>query len=116
MNREMADKIIEIIKEDATGRTRMFSENGEMCVLGGLWAAHTGKSCKELYQQYHPMPLNLIGYSYDPMEKLAEPYEEVKNAYELSDGQLWDLYGTNDDCENVVARRIALIDLVESWV
>jgi hypothetical protein len=109
MNREMADRIIEIIKEDATGEGQMFREDGAMCVLGGLWASHTGKSCKELYQQFHPMPPNPSGLHY-------EPYQEVKYAYELSDGQLWDLYTTNDNCENVVARRIALIDLVESWV
>ena len=105
MNREMADKIIEIIKEDATGRTRMFSENGEMCVLGGLWAAYTGKTCEELYRRYTNLDND------EP-----EPYAEVVEAYGLTSQQKYDLYTTNDNYEILYERRAALIELVESWV
>ena len=55
------------------------------------------------------MPPNPSGLHY-------EPYEEVKDAYELSDGQLIELYNTNDCHEGVRERRAALITLVESWV
>lgn len=96
LSRKQANRIIEVIKQDANGRERLRDDDGKMCVVGGLGAAAG---------MYVPAAKAHLGFE-----------TEVCKAYGLADWQLYSLMGTNDAFRDTEARRMALIDRVEQWV
>jgi len=96
MNREQADKIIEVIKTGATGRGAFFPDRVAACIIGDLFLA--------------------AGYERSDAEHLLIP-EMVLTQYPfLSLLRYNQLVDTNDAHRTVGRRRRALIALVEGWV
>ena len=97
MNREQADKIIDIIKTGADIRGDFFSDSGA-CVLGSLY--------------------NAIDKGEDEDGKVAYVgiFCRIRTHYDMTTRQSWKLSSVNDAHAEVGPRREALISLVEAWM
>jgi len=96
MNQQQADKIIEVIRQDANGRMEWFPTEDTACVLGGLWLA--------------------MGRSQEEANTMGDAGGAVEREYQLPPGGLVGLVLTNDSHSDTALRRAALITLVNSWV
>ena len=93
MNRKEADRIVAVIKEDATGKGKYFPDEDTACVIGGLWLAMGGARDKDEINS-----------------------RSLKDEYNLPQFGFSDLYIMNDRYTTIPERRRALISLAESWV
>ena len=104
MNREMADHMLAVIRADANITGRLFHPDGSACVVGGLYADLVDVPVSELYN------------ARTKETGREDPYDRVRDHYELTWKQINKLYQTNDRYRNTAERRAALTRLVNSWV
>ena len=105
MNQAQADKIKEVIAGDANWRGRLFAGPGRACVVGGLMEAMDPSLRVEFAKD--------IGIFSRNGDKIML---RLNKHYVFSRYQMGELTAINDRERLVKERRIALTELVQTWV